>query len=366
MLFKKLSKFFYFDYFNYSDEIKEYTLIAQKILSISLFSFFSLYTFIVNLLEYTTYQQLNPTINISIIENIIFLLMFFIFKNYFSKNKKYILHAAYFNVFQTIALLELQYFLYREYVSYTIIICIIMITSVTVMGHIKYYSSIVLFIFGIDSLTLIFTNDGETLFYIATCIIDNLFIIFFTIGVHFYFLKIKIRDFKLKNELIILSETDPLTGLLNRKSAENYVNKYSKLKNLYSMIIIDIDNFKTVNDTLGHIKGDEVLKEIALNLKNIFQNNKCVSRLGGDEFMVFIPEIQNKEYVLKKSNEILNIFPLNSLKNYNNINVSCSVGIAFSNEIDSELYKDLYKKADIAMYKAKKSGKNQIFEYQNY
>ncbi|WP_250277512.1 GGDEF domain-containing protein [[Clostridium] colinum] len=246
--------------------------------------------------------------------------------------------------------------------------CIIMATALTIIeSNVKYFLSIFL-VFFTDTVIGIMQRHGfDSIRNINLYIMDNVFIVMFAVGINICFSKLKYKDIKLKNKLLYLSERDSLTNLLNRTAAENFVQKFSTKNNLCTMFILDIDNFKGLNDNLGHIKGDEALIHISLELRKIFRSTDCISRLGGDEFMIFIPELLSKECALKKAKKIMEIFPIKYEYEDGEIEIGCSIGIAFSENNNINLYKKLYKQADQAMYLAKKSGKNQmkVFSIEN-
>ncbi|QIB68052.1 diguanylate cyclase [Aminipila butyrica] len=155
---------------------------------------------------------------------------------------------------------------------------------------------------------------------------------------------------------------DPLTHLLNRTSFQVCVQEFLKKdyrEDLVSaLIILDTDDFKQVNDTHGHVYGDEVLMEIATRLTGLFRTEDCVGRLGGDEFIIFMKNATSYEGVLKKAEQICTslVFEKDGLV------TTCSVGaaIAPSREVD---YAVLYKYADEALYEAKKDGKRRYVVY---
>ena len=122
-----------------------------------------------------------------------------------------------------------------------------------------------------------------------------------------------------------------------------------------AFFMIDIDDFKYINDFFGHLSGDALLAEIAAGLKHIFRRQDIIGRIGGDEFAVIMKNIQNKEIVRKKAAEIMAIF--NEYMHDENYTFSSSIGIAFLPEHGMD-FETIYKNADIALYKAKASGKN--------
>ncbi|MDV4149772.1 EAL domain-containing protein [Clostridium sp. AL.422] len=168
------------------------------------------------------------------------------------------------------------------------------------------------------------------------------------------------KDSKLKLEYISLY--DELTGLNNRKHfksiIENQLKEHTLLESRGALIIIDIDNFKYINDSYGHNCGDKFLKKFSEDLKKYLNSRELLCRFGGDEFIIFIPHISNfrdiKE-VVKKITEILKSpYSINN----NEVFASASIGIAVFPD-DGEEFEGLLKNADAAMYAAKSNGKNQ-------
>ncbi|MEG1049675.1 MAG: diguanylate cyclase, partial [Oscillospiraceae bacterium] len=102
---------------------------------------------------------------------------------------------------------------------------------------------------------------------------------------------------------------DPLTELYNRKATESLVDQYIETtKNMAAMLVIDLDNFKLVNDTLGHLSGDSVLNDIALGIRHIFRDTDIIGRIGGDEFVVFLTDIKSTDAIHRVAGEILSKF----------------------------------------------------------
>lgn len=170
------------------------------------------------------------------------------------------------------------------------------------------------------------------------------------------------KKLQLENEY--RAQRDGLTGLLNRntfhqKIDENLSQKHSSYQ--YSAyMILDLDNFKYINDHWGHAVGDEVLKEFAVILENVF-NQKCyVGRFGGDEFLIFIYDQISYAVIEQKANVLLTIVNNVIKKKYNQL--SCSIGICFVK--DEKEHDELLRKSDEALYICKKSGKNGFKVYQ--
>lgn len=141
---------------------------------------------------------------------------------------------------------------------------------------------------------------------------------------------------------------DALTKIYNRNFYEDKKVFFDKLNQKISFILLDIDNFKKINDSLGHLVGDEVLKNIAeIIQKNLNEDAKAI-RMGGDEFLVILQNSNEEVYQIAKR-----------IKNdAKKIDISMSVGIV--NKKDNELIDELYERADEALYMAKNNGKDKI------
>ena len=162
-----------------------------------------------------------------------------------------------------------------------------------------------------------------------------------------------------QQSLIELASIDGLTGLYNRITAEKTIKNYLEKENHDgSLFIIDMDNFKSVNDSLGHPIGDVLLKDAAQLIKSAFRHYDLVSRLGGDEFCVFAFDLISEDLMKKKAEELVQKgqFHFKSPTD-NHIHVTFSVGAACTTETGRS-YKDVYAMADKALYEAKRAGKN--------
>lgn len=150
-------------------------------------------------------------------------------------------------------------------------------------------------------------------------------------------------------------DTDYLTGLRNRISTEKDITEIlTNSKKISVMMIIDLDDFKSINDTYGHKGGDKVLQSVAVAMRSCFRKDDYVSRIGGDEFTVFLTNIPSENFAIDKAK--LLISKINEIELKKGNFVGCSVGLAFSTTDKS--YDQLFKKADTALYEAKSAGKN--------
>ena len=175
----------------------------------------------------------------------------------------------------------------------------------------------------------------------------------------------KTNDENLKNEIKKESETDALTKLLNRNGLENKIRNTFNDNEDSALIIFDLDNFKRVNDELGHPVGDEVLKIFSKCLVSSFRKNDIISRMGGDEFIVFINKNIKEENLLTKLNELLNKIRTDLKFYYENYGISTSIGVAYKSK-KNNTYEKLYKEADKALYKAKSLGKDRFYINKKY
>lgn len=189
-----------------------------------------------------------------------------------------------------------------------------------------------------------------------------------------YYQKIKSQHEKLEQEiekkkrleekLILMSRVDSLSNLLNQKHFWDLVEQKRRIainaQHSICMAIIDIDNFKTINDSHGHPKGDEVIKRVSQEIRDHVGEGHLVGRIGGDEFgILFIGQDSHKAYeVVDKLREKIASLCL-GLSNEQEITVS--IGLA-QLESDVNTVSQLYKKADTALYEAKHKGRNQVIK----
>jgi diguanylate cyclase (GGDEF)-like protein len=153
---------------------------------------------------------------------------------------------------------------------------------------------------------------------------------------------------------------DSLTGLKNRAAFEEIVKeKLGKKSERLALMMIDLDNFKLVNDRLGHAEGDHILKAAAHTIRRCCGKNQEATRLGGDEFAAIFTGVDKNGIQLIASSLIQAINEQFREVNYRNqIDISVSIGIAFANSDDD--VESLYEKADRALYDSKANGKNQF------
>ncbi|MDO5135497.1 MAG: GGDEF domain-containing protein [Eubacteriales bacterium] len=157
------------------------------------------------------------------------------------------------------------------------------------------------------------------------------------------------------------TKTDPMTGLYNRAAAEMLVTRYLQDPESEGiLLLLDIDNFKNVNDTYGHISGDQLIQEFGAMLRKCFRQVDLKARLGGDEFVVFLIGDMPVDRLQAKLRKIIQRMNQEVFAKYPGCSLSVSIGAAFSGEKAGD-YKSLYRLADNAMYVAKFGGKNDFF-----
>ncbi|MEG2583035.1 MAG: GGDEF domain-containing protein [Oscillospiraceae bacterium] len=174
------------------------------------------------------------------------------------------------------------------------------------------------------------------------------------------------RDITEECSLLKKAERDGLTGLYNKLTAETMMIKhlcYHKGKNTKNaFIILDIDKFKEMNDTFGHMAGDEILENIAKKIGKACRESDILGRLGGDEFVILMKDIKSESQVISIIQRILNIARYEYSDGKSKIICSISAGVAFG-KFQTNDYQNLYRMADMALYKAKQNGRNQYCIY---
>ncbi|WP_217651064.1 putative bifunctional diguanylate cyclase/phosphodiesterase [Atopomonas hussainii] len=163
-----------------------------------------------------------------------------------------------------------------------------------------------------------------------------------------------------------LAERDTLTGLANRYSFERTLHgaiaRATRQQQSLAVLLLDLDNFKKVNDSLGHDQGDQLLIAVAERLSQAVRDSDILARLGGDEFVVLAQDLQHNEQVSHLAARIFKAFDAPLLLAGNNYKVSASIGIAVLG-VCANSAADLMKCADIAMYRAKQHGRQQCHFY---
>lgn len=165
---------------------------------------------------------------------------------------------------------------------------------------------------------------------------------------------------KEKRALMEYAHTDVLTGVLNKDTTEEETDQWLEDKRSSGsqvLMMLDIDNFKTINDVYGHAAGDEALRQVGALLRQVFREDDIIGRVGGDEFVVLMKNITEEETALNRAEDLCRRFREITLKELKGRPLSCSIGMACAPEYGTT-YQQLYVCADCALYQSKKKGRN--------
>ena len=178
--------------------------------------------------------------------------------------------------------------------------------------------------------------------------------------------KIEIELRESREQLRYLAECDPLTGLANRYLFEsaltNALSLAERTQSKHALIMLDLDKFKNINDTLGHGIGDELLKIVAHRIQDEIRRGDMVCRLGGDEFAILVHNFDHLELIDRLTQRLLHSINRSMQIDGNIISISSSLGVANYPDC-ATTSTELMKCADIALYRSKESGRNQAHFY---
>lgn len=172
------------------------------------------------------------------------------------------------------------------------------------------------------------------------------------------------EQYKKEQELRKRAAHDSLTGIYNKGATEKMIKSAidGHPNQNHALLIIDVDDFKSVNDTLGHGAGDEALKLVSRTLTEAFDSRDVVGRIGGDEFMVLAVNIGDNMSRVIDALENIKYKKMTVVSEGKSMNLTLSIGISrFS--FDAKTYEELFKKSDIALYESKHNGKDQYTVY---
>lgn len=160
------------------------------------------------------------------------------------------------------------------------------------------------------------------------------------------------------------SQYDFLTHLLNRQTFELMVNEYlsQPTDRIHAFLMLDLDSFKAINDTMGHAKGDEVLHEVSEILQHQFRKDDLIGRLGGDEFVILLKNLDSDAVIEKLATNLNRVLCKTYTQDNTTLSISASIGIARA-PIDGTTFAELYRKADMALYAVKRQSKNNFHIY---
>ena len=170
------------------------------------------------------------------------------------------------------------------------------------------------------------------------------------------------KQIKTQEQVRFLAYQDELTGLFNRRGIYRKLDSHIQARTLAATILIDLDMFKDINDHLGHMAGDSLLKQVAERLKKTLEHNELLARMGGDEFLICLTAPYSRIEVLEQIKSIQEAMKEPFLVQESLKEVTLSIGVSVYPEDGEDLY-TLIKHADMAMYEVKKSGRNNFIHY---
>ena len=177
-----------------------------------------------------------------------------------------------------------------------------------------------------------------------------------------------IRNALMYREAIQTALQDPLTGTGNRIALENTLEREVKLSHRHnqplSLLVIDIDKFKRINDNYGHTAGDCVLKDVARQLAHICRNTDAAYRYGGEEFVIILHNTETQGALISAERVRHCIEEMTTTYNDNSLTVTVSIGVATLHREDNVSH--LFERADKALYRAKNTGRNQVINSENF
>ncbi|MBO4539556.1 MAG: GGDEF domain-containing protein, partial [Clostridia bacterium] len=165
---------------------------------------------------------------------------------------------------------------------------------------------------------------------------------------------VRIKEFVLTRKINIQKDTDDLTGLKNKAALTREINEFlaDRSQDKGIMLMIDINNFKVVNDTYGHDVGDSVIKQFGAFLNDTFTERDIVGRFGGDEFIAFMKGVVDLESAGEIARKVLDGAEKNIVMPDEGKKITVSIGIAAYHGVEKN-YSEIFKRADMALYKAK-------------
>jgi len=214
-------------------------------------------------------------------------------------------------------------------------------------------------------------NDGSAASSYMVCAVAVVIVLgVVSVIVNLFFDRRDERLLKREREADLLAlkkkaQTDSLTGLLNREAAIDQITHFLRTEGRFhshTLLIVDLDNFKSVNDSFGHFEGDKVLKTLSAKIRDVFRGLDIVGRLGGDEFIILMKHTATRNIIRRKALELQSALEYITTGGDVTVTVTGSIGISVYSG-DGNSFETLYKEADEALYQAKLSGKNKHCYY---
>ena len=189
--------------------------------------------------------------------------------------------------------------------------------------------------------------------------------VFFSLAVDYLVTTLRIRDYEARMNYKLLSTRDTFSSVFNKRASEDAMRKYLRASNSAAkcaFVILDLDDFKRINDTAGHMVGDVVLRRTADMLLRIFRASDIVGRFGGDEFVILAKGMNSMDSVERKCRKIRDeLWSL--MEKESGLRVTCSIGAVLISGQEVG-YDEVFRQADAALYEAKKLGKDKCVIHQ--
>lgn len=237
--------------------------------------------------------------------------------------------------------------------SYITILLLIMPVLFTVRPSIVFSLSVVM-----GAVFIVLVNYFKTGVSVSHDVFNTVAGTIFGQFISFFVCNLRISEYNARMQMYEWSRIDPLTGLLNKAACESAINTYLQYRwkgEDYAVMMLDVDNFKRVNDSLGHPDGDRLLRATGEALREAFRKTDVVARVGGDEFFLLMKGVTGNKAVLDKAREINGAIS-EKVHKKTLIEVSYSVGVAFGH--NDEKFDSCFRRADQALYNVKRSGKH--------
>ena len=238
--------------------------------------------------------------------------------------------------------------------SFLSMLCVIMPVLFTLPFWLT-FALIGLAVAGFCALTLAF----KTPFLARYDVFEAIVAVFFALAVDVLTSSLRIRDYEARMRYKLLSTRDAFSGVLNKRACEEAMVNYLRAcapKVKCAFIIIDLDDFKQINDTRGHLAGDEILRRTGEALQELFRASDIIGRFGGDEFVILAKGMSSRESVERKCRRIrerVRGFAVNGEA----LGVTCSLGAVLVNDQNAD-HDAIFRQADAALYEAKAHGKD--------
>ncbi|MBK5254162.1 MAG: GGDEF domain-containing protein [Peptostreptococcaceae bacterium] len=173
----------------------------------------------------------------------------------------------------------------------------------------------------------------------------------------------RLQSDRIEGKYYKLSQQDGLTKLLNKSAGLNVAERYLQEmipQEHFAVLFLDIDDFKQINDTYGHVLGDQLINVISSIMRDTCRTNDILCRFGGDEFFILLKDVADVETAKLKAEKIID--EVNDSSFHSTVNITISIGVYFSKSNEMSI-KEVLKKADTALYQAKNNGKNCVEVY---